>query len=170
MVWVEQPVGTGFSQGKPNISTEAELAEQFKVFYRNFADTFDLHNRSIYITGESYARQYVPNIASSMLDEKNKEYFNVSGIMNLRPFHQRRLDHRAGPHRSLCRLLGGLFPFNDTIKQQIRDMDDNVRLHGVHEQAPHLPPKGKFPTLIRPRRLRHLRFCLLGHFRRQSLL
>lgn len=145
MVWVEQPVGTGFSQGKPNISTEAELAEQFKGFYRNFADTFDLHNRSIYITGESYAGQYVPNIASSMLDEKNKEYFNVSGIMIYDPSINADSITEQVPTAAFVDYWGGLFPFNDTIKQQIRDMDDKCGYTAYMNKHLTFPPKGKFP-------------------------
>ena len=32
------------------------------------------------VTGESYAGMYVPYIASGMLDQKDKTYFNVQGI------------------------------------------------------------------------------------------
>lgn len=76
-VWVEQPVGTGFSQGTPTATNEKEVAAQFMGFWKNFIDTFDLHNRKVYITGESYAGYYVPNIASAMLDTNDTTYFDV---------------------------------------------------------------------------------------------
>lgn len=65
VVWIEQPVGTGFSPGTPTAQDEEDVAEQFKAFWKNFVDTFDLKNRKVYITGESYAGQYVPYIASA---------------------------------------------------------------------------------------------------------
>lgn len=34
----------------------------------------------MYITGESYAGQYIPYIASAMLDRNDTEYYNVAGI------------------------------------------------------------------------------------------
>jgi carboxypeptidase D len=34
VVWIEQPVGVGFSQGVPNITNEVELAEQLAGFYK----------------------------------------------------------------------------------------------------------------------------------------
>ncbi|EST07834.1 Peptidase S10, serine carboxypeptidase [Kalmanozyma brasiliensis GHG001] len=145
MVWVEQPVGTGFSQGTPNITTEAELADQFKGFFRNFVDTFDLQNRSVYITGESYAGQYVPNIASSMLDEENKEYFNVTGIMIYDPSINVDAITEQVPTAAFVDYWGGLFPFNDTIKAQIKSMDEKCGYTKYLNDNLNFPPKGKFP-------------------------
>lgn len=57
VVWIEQPAGTGFSQQKktPKATNEIEVAAQFLGFWKNFVDTFGLHNRKVYIAGESYA-------------------------------------------------------------------------------------------------------------------
>jgi carboxypeptidase D len=80
MVYVDQPAGTGFSPGPSKVNNEEDVARQFKSWFRHFVDTFNLHGRKVYITGESYAGQYIPYIASAMLDEKDKKYFNVKGI------------------------------------------------------------------------------------------
>jgi len=79
-VWVEQPVGTGFSQGIPTATNEEDVAAQFLGFWENFIDTFALQGRKIYITGESYAGYYVPYIADAML---NKNDTTVSFISEL---------------------------------------------------------------------------------------
>ena len=81
MVWVEQPVGTGFSQGKPDAKDETDVAREFLGFFKNFVDTFDLHDRKVYITGESYAGYYVPYIADAMIHAKDKKYYGVEGII-----------------------------------------------------------------------------------------
>jgi carboxypeptidase D len=54
VVWVEQPVGVGFSQGTPDITNEVELGKEFIGFWRNFIEAFQMHNAKTYITGESY--------------------------------------------------------------------------------------------------------------------
>jgi carboxypeptidase D len=85
MVYVDQPAGTGFSPGPSTARDEADVARQFKTWFKNFVDTFGLHGRKVYITGESYAGQYVPYIASAMLDEHDTAYFNVRGIQIIDP-------------------------------------------------------------------------------------
>lgn len=63
MVWVDQPVGTGFSPYKKGaikkLDTLEAVAEDFAGFWKNFMTTFDLQRRDVYITGESYAGAYV---------------------------------------------------------------------------------------------------------------
>jgi carboxypeptidase D len=55
IVYVEQPVGTGFSTGKATITNEAELAAQFLGWWKNFVETFSMQGYKVYIAGESYA-------------------------------------------------------------------------------------------------------------------
>lgn len=81
MIWIEQPVGTGFAQGTPTIKDEIDLASQFRGFWKNFIDTFDqLKGAKTYLTGESYAGMYVPYIANSFLAQNDTQYFNLGGI------------------------------------------------------------------------------------------
>ncbi|RDW73311.1 carboxypeptidase-1 [Coleophoma cylindrospora] len=80
MIYIDQPVSTGFSQGTINVTDEVDVASQFKGFWKNFIDTFAMEGYKIYITGESYAGQYIPYIASGMLDENNTGYFNCNFI------------------------------------------------------------------------------------------
>lgn len=103
MLWVEQPVGVGYSQGTPNITNEVtdlslslvvkrdrvdseqvELATEFRGFYKSFVDTFHTNNWKTYITGESYAGYYVPvrfNSTSSLL--------GLTNLVHCRWFHLR---------------------------------------------------------------------------------
>jgi carboxypeptidase D len=85
VVWIDQPIGSGFSQGRNNITTEAEMASQFLGFYRNFAQIFDLSEKKIFIAGESYAGQYIPHIANAMLDMNDTKTFNLNSTMILDP-------------------------------------------------------------------------------------
>lgn len=53
VLWVEQPVGTGFSLGVPTATSEEDIAADFVKFFANFAETFGIKNFEIYVTGES---------------------------------------------------------------------------------------------------------------------
>lgn len=53
VVWVEQPIGTGFSTGTVTATNEDDVAQQFMGFWKNFVDAFGLQGYKIYVTGES---------------------------------------------------------------------------------------------------------------------
>jgi carboxypeptidase D len=81
VLWVEQPVGTGYTRGTPRDYTQRDVANNFVAFFRNFVDTFELHGKKLYLTGESYAGYYVPYIAEAMFDANDTRYFDVQGTM-----------------------------------------------------------------------------------------
>ena len=70
MLYVEQPVGTGYSTGKPVATTQEETAADFVKFFKNWQQIFGIKNYKIYVTGESYAGRYVPYISAAILDQK----------------------------------------------------------------------------------------------------
>ena len=76
---VDQPIGTGYSVGTPTAISQEETAQDFVKFFKNFQTIFGIKNFKIYVTGESYAGRYVPYISAAMLDEKDKEYFDLDG-------------------------------------------------------------------------------------------
>ena len=80
IVYVDQPAGTGFSPGPSTVTNDVEVSEQFMDFWKNFLDTFGMQNYSVYLSGESYAGQYIPYIADAMLSANDTMYFNVKGI------------------------------------------------------------------------------------------
>lgn len=81
MLFVDQPIGTGYSRGRPTATSQAESAAQFLAFLRKFQETFGIANYRIFLAGESYAGRYIPYIANAMLDSNDKRYFNVSGAI-----------------------------------------------------------------------------------------
>ena len=94
-------MGTGFSIGEVTATTEEEIAQDFIKFFKNFEKTFGIKHYKIYVTGESYAGRYVPYISAAMLDEKDKEYYDLSGKAS-------RADHdifRLKSHSCLQELL-----------------------------------------------------------------
>lgn len=96
MVWIDQPAGTGLSPGPSTVKDEDDIARQFLDFWRNFVDTFGLHGRKIYLTGESYAGMYIPYIASHMIDANDPEYFEVAGTLMYAPTINTVAVHRDG--------------------------------------------------------------------------
>ncbi|KAF4682527.1 hypothetical protein FOZ60_010433 [Perkinsus olseni] len=71
MLWVDQPPGTGFSTGAYD-RDEDEVSEDMYVFLQAFFRRFPKFNDRFFITGESFAGQYVPSLASTII-RKNDE-------------------------------------------------------------------------------------------------
>lgn len=79
VLWVEQPVGTGFSIGKVTATSEEDIAQDFIKFFANFQKIFGISKFKIYVTGESYAGRYIPYISAAMLNEKNTDTYDLKG-------------------------------------------------------------------------------------------
>lgn len=80
LVYIDQPAGTGFSPGPSTVKNEIDVSNQFNDFWRRFIKTFSMQGYKVYITGESYAGQYIPYIAAGFLDQNDTIHFNLKGI------------------------------------------------------------------------------------------
>ncbi|MBA0738840.1 hypothetical protein Gogos_012159 [Gossypium gossypioides] len=86
MLYLEAPIGVGFSYSADDSSYEAVndkiTARDNLVFLQNWFLKFPQYkNRSLFITGESYAGHYIPQLAELMHQFNRKEkLFNLKGI------------------------------------------------------------------------------------------
>lgn len=81
LLFVDQPIGTGFSKGRviDYVTNEDEIAEDFYIFLKGFFEKFpEFKGRELYITGESYAGHYIPAIGA-YLKQKNDTDINIVG-------------------------------------------------------------------------------------------
>lgn len=75
MLWVEQPVGTGFSQGTPTAQNEEDVAAQLVGFFQQFLEVFsELKGKKFYVTGESVS---FPNLSSEFTCLKHNVIVNA---------------------------------------------------------------------------------------------
>lgn len=142
---MEQPVGTGFTQGKPTETNEDEVAEAFLGFWKNFIDTFGLHNKKIYVTGESYAGYYVPYISHAMLEKNNKNYYDVHGIMIYDPstsYNTIQVDIPTVPFVDYHKQL---FNLNETTLDYLHEKHESCGYADYTEKYLTFPPPGPLP-------------------------
>lgn len=70
MLYLEQPVGVGFSSGGPEPQDEDDVAGDVYAFLLNFYDAFPEYlDKKLYVIGESYAGYYAPSIARKVHEE-----------------------------------------------------------------------------------------------------
>jgi len=72
VIWIDQPVNTGFSfgdAGDPGVFSEAEIAANLVEFMQGFLTQYPKYAElPFFITGESYAGHYIPAFASAVLE------------------------------------------------------------------------------------------------------
>ncbi|KAF7350411.1 Carboxypeptidase [Mycena venus] len=86
IVYIEQPVGVGFSQGTPGLlHDETDVAQELLGFWKNFMEAFELQGRKVIVAGESYAGYYIPYIADAMLNANDTRFFNVASTFMVDP-------------------------------------------------------------------------------------
>jgi len=73
LVFVDQPIGTGFSYGEPLNTTMEQTSEEFVNFFHKLYEMYpQFVGRDLYIAGESYAGKYVPRYTYALLKENEK--------------------------------------------------------------------------------------------------
>lgn len=84
MIFVDQPGGTGFSITEDYDKDLVPIGDDFVSFLNNYFKEFPNDaNNEIYIAGESYAGQYIPFIADSILrsNANNDSSINLQGLL-----------------------------------------------------------------------------------------
>lgn len=83
LLFVDQPIGTGFSFGGDGETQDNTVASS--VYLENFLIQFfnvypELRGKPFYITGESYAGHYIPGLIARLVQNKKVNNINVTGI------------------------------------------------------------------------------------------
>ncbi|PFH53772.1 hypothetical protein AMATHDRAFT_54267 [Amanita thiersii Skay4041] len=149
VVWVEQPVGTGFSQGKPNISNDDELAAQAAGFLEQFVEVFsELKGSDFYVTGESYAGFYVPYIANFLYEHPGTVDLNLKGIWIADPSLSYGVIQQEIPALRFARANQNLFAFNSSFWDELQQISDACGYTDYLDKFVTYPPAGQLPLPV----------------------
>lgn len=106
--------------------------------------TFNMTGRKVYITGESYAGQYIPYIASYMLDQNNTDYYNVKGIQINDPSIGLDDVLIEAPAVQALDYFQSVFGLNQTFMESVNQRAESCGYNSFMEKALTFPPSGKF--------------------------
>ena len=77
IVYIDQPIGTGFGKlvDEKDLNTdETGIADDFYTFITRWLEKYpEFKGRPFFITGESYAGHYIPAISAKIVREANKD-------------------------------------------------------------------------------------------------
>lgn len=149
MVWIDQPIGAGYSQGTVTVTNEFDVAEQFLGFWKNFVDLFAMQGYKVYVTGSSYSGMYCPYIASAMLDTNDTQYFDVRGMQVFDGLYSNTPVAKDIPVARFANFWSNIFGFNDSFAATLGPrstecgyeeyMDKYITYPAVEQQPAALP-------------------------------
>ncbi|KAJ4389634.1 hypothetical protein N0V93_007106 [Gnomoniopsis smithogilvyi] len=146
MLWVEQPVTTGFSVGTANATSEEDIAADFVAWFKNWQDIFGIQNYKIYVTGESYAGRYVPYISAAMLDQNDTTYYDLSGALVYDPcigsFVYTQQEAVAVP---FVLENNNMLNLNDSLVQELQSLHESCGYQEYVDTYFTFPPAGQQP-------------------------
>ncbi|KAG0697100.1 Alpha/Beta hydrolase protein [Suillus ampliporus] len=146
VLWVEQPVGTGFSQGTPNIQNEDDLAAQLVGFMQQFLEVFaELKGKKLYLTGESYAGTYVPYIANYIYENPTLIDLSLQGLWINDPSLSWDVVQQEIPAVDFVNKYAGLFSFNQTFTDYLDKKAVKCNYTGYMDKYVTYPPSGLLP-------------------------
>jgi carboxypeptidase C (cathepsin A) len=79
MIYLDQPVGTGFSYGNTHLTDMQDGSKEFIKFFEKFYKLYpDLKSNELYLTGESYGGKYLALFSHDILESTD---FNLVATM-----------------------------------------------------------------------------------------
>jgi len=148
VLFVEQPVGTGYSQGKPNITNEVELSAQLFGFFQQFLDVFsELKGKKLYLSGESYAGMYVPYFADYIYSHASDLDLSLQGFWISDPSISTDAVQEQIPAVDFVHKYEHVFAFNQSFMAHLDAQAKTCGYEGyVQKFVTFPPPKAPFPT------------------------
>lgn len=150
MLYVEHPIGTGYSVGTPTAKDQTDISRYLFAFFQQWLEVFpEMKGKNFWLSGESYAGYYVPYLADFIYTYQSHLSLKLQGIYLVNPTLSWVVFHEQMPVAPFVKRYEHVFAFNQTFMAQLD------RLHHACGYADYLakyetypPPPGPFPSPI----------------------
>lgn len=149
MLWVEQPVGTGFSRGAAKNMSMPEVAKEFYGFLLSLYTTFPkLHNKNLWLAGESFAGKFIPYIAEHIYthkEESKKVGIDLQGIGMNDAFFEDNMLGKELPAVNFVKENAKQLKLNESDVHQLVKQGKEIGIDGYVKYLQY-PPRGPLPV------------------------
>ncbi|KAH9824739.1 putative carboxypeptidase cpdS precursor [Melampsora americana] len=140
MLYIEQPVGTGYSEGAVEAHNQIDISRDLFGFFQQWLMVFpEMKHKNFYLSGESYAGLYVPYLADYIYARQSELALQLQGIFILAPTLTYKVVSRQIPAWPLAQRYEEVFAFNATFKAHLE------KLHHECGYADYISKYDKFP-------------------------
>ncbi|KJZ78138.1 hypothetical protein HIM_02176 [Hirsutella minnesotensis 3608] len=146
IVYIEQPVRTGYSTGDASIKSNNDIARQFLGFWKNFVKTFSMENWKVYIATESYGGYYGPYISSHMINANDTRYYDLAGLMIYDGIMFNDVVQFRVILESFLEQNHGLIPLDENTMKRIHDISSRCGFTDWNKKYFTYPPAGPAPN------------------------
>ena len=146
MIYVEHPIGTGYSVGKPTATNQTDVSRDLFNFFNQFLQVFpEMGGKNLWLSGESYAGYYVPYLADYIYAYQSRLNLKLQGMYLVNPSLSWVVMQEQIPIVPFVKRYEHVFALNKTFTATIN------RLHQECGYADYLakyevypPPRGPF--------------------------
>ncbi|PLW13432.1 hypothetical protein PCANC_27097 [Puccinia coronata f. sp. avenae] len=140
MLYVEHPIGTGYSVGRPTATNETDISRDLFGFFIQWLQVFpEMCGKNFWLSGESYAGYYVSYLADFIYKYQSSLNLKLMGIYLANPTLSWMVMHEQIPIVPMVKRYQHVFAFNQTF------MDTLTRLHQECGYADYLAKYEVYP-------------------------
>ncbi|KAI4277059.1 MAG: hypothetical protein LQ337_002041 [Flavoplaca oasis] len=156
VLYIDQPIGTGYSTGSKAASNNAEVTNNFFHWLMAFYGRFPgLKYKNTYIIGESYAGVYIPYFTQALLSNRNLLNINLKAIVLGDPTLGNTAAMTTVVTRTYLHQIAPLYKIPPSILSAFSAADQECGFSDVMSQLTY-PPPGKIQIPGNPEGLNYL--------------
>ena len=144
VLYIDQPVGTGFSTASEPYPIDFDrVTSDFHKWLQSFFSQFPhLQSKRVHIIGESFAGYYVPYFASAIVNDKDSFPLNLHSVSMGDPTIGNPAAMTSVTVGSFLQSRASVLQLPDDVLEVFADAEETCGFNAVLQQANIFPPKG----------------------------
>ncbi|KAI7955398.1 hypothetical protein MJO28_005798 [Puccinia striiformis f. sp. tritici] len=148
MLYVDHPVGVGYSVGNAVIDNEYQVADYLCRFLQEWLKVFpEMSQKNFYLAGESYAGMYLSYTAAAIHAKKYQLPLSLQGLLLIDAVFSDTLLQEQVPLYAFVEKHKSTFKFDESFMAKLNETDKNCGYSQYLSKHLVYPPYGLLPDL-----------------------